>query len=655
MKEMITMSVSSFSVLSSTPRSQSSDPRSVKTLVTLGWTALLSLSLMLLAGCGEDVVVDPNAPVILELDQQEVVVGESLFLYGKNFSEEAYQRNLVYFDGQFIDDLGQVEDVSRSFQPLIVGEIDRAGELLQVLRVNRFGPFRNPLNTTGRPGVFRGKITALVADDNGDEYVGLSEQSFELNVGPSIEITELQPLFANCGAPALRALEGIAYRFGVKAVGIAPVRFEYEFNQVNGVTGLTRYNHTFDSPVAEDFVGDSEPLFFNRVIDGEQFYVTSLRVKAYDAEGNMAETALPLSVHRALEIVYDGKREVAERYEPAPVSGCIPGSIGTRVSYSETKSEFRQRTVSMTVNQNWLRSSGRNLDRTWREGILEGQTQSRTLGSSLSEDENLQESMNISYNQNEANDVNFSETDGEAWRWNVTEGESNSEYAERMSDIYGSGSYQTAIGAEVEGSIPFLAKSSSKVKTTAGVKVGGRTGGTNGTSVSDRSERGYSTSGTTSENRSFGSTTTEGRGQNINNSYALSSSSSQSLSEGDSLSSNRTWNLSEGESSSNVVSESENIAQNLTLTSSNQDSTTQSFSGFIARGRYGIFYRQTTRWVRRAEVRTYNQCGVAQHVGELLFNEFTWAPDLAVASACEDRPPPANLPEKACLISPCNG
>ena len=151
-------------------------------------------------------------------------------------------------------------------------------------------------------------MSALITDDNGDEYVGLSAQTFELNVGPSIEIIELQPLFADCGAPALRALEGIAYRLGVKAVGISPVRFEYEFNNINGANGVTRYEHPFSSPVAEDFVGESEPIFFNRVVEGEQFYVTSIKVRAYDAEGQVAETALPLSVHRPLEIVYDGKR-----------------------------------------------------------------------------------------------------------------------------------------------------------------------------------------------------------------------------------------------------------------------------------------------------------------------------------------------------------
>ena len=49
----------------------------------------------------------------------------------------------------------------------------------------------------------------------------------------------------------------------------------------------------------------------------------------------------------------------------------------------------------------------------------------------------------------------------------------------------------------------------------------------------------------------------------------------------------------------------------------------------------GIFYRQTTRWVRVAEVRSFNLCGVAQHVGDLQFNEYTWAPYLAVAPSCD--------------------
>ena len=117
----------------------------------------------------------------------------------------------------------------------------------------------------------------------------------------------------------------------------------------------------------------------------------------------------------------------------------------------------------------------------------------------------------------------------------------------------------------------------------------------------------------------------------------------------------RTWNLSQGESNSNVVLEGGSSSEGLTISSSENDSTTQSFSGIIPRGQFGIFYRQTTRWVRRAEVRSYNQCGVARHVGELVFNEYTWAPDLAISSQCDERPPLPNLPPAGCMLPPCDG
>jgi len=422
------------------------------------------------------------------------------------------------------------------------------------------------------------------------------------------------------------------------------------------VEGITRYEHTHAVAAVEDVVGDDEPLFFNPVPDNERFYVTNLRVIAYDdAGGVVAETAWPLSVHRPIEVIYDGKRQLAEHYEPEPVSGCIPGTLGTRVSYSESKSEFRQRTVSVTVSSSWMRGHGQSLSRSWSEGVSEGQSRSSTLGSELTEDEEISESTGLSYNQSTTNDVSFEESDGESWSWSLTQGQESSEFTEDMREVYGSGSWETTVSAETEAGIPFLAKSSVKGSVSAGVEVGARSGATVGTSRGASSSRGYSTSGSSETGRSFGSSTTEGRSQSINNSYALSRSRSSSIDEESALESTRTWNLSEGSSASETVSESAETAYENTIESSSEDSVTQSFSAVIPRGQMGIFYRQTTRWVRVAEVRSFNLCGVAQHVGELQFNEYTWAPDLAVAPSCEEKPPAPNLPEAACFVPPCGG
>jgi hypothetical protein len=633
---------------------QTTTSRSIRPSFALRLMASICV-LSLWAGCSSDELLDEAAPKILELSTQELVVGETVTLYGRNFSTNDYQTNKLYFEGVYVNDYGQEEPVSLGFIPIYDGEEMRSGETLQRLRISRLGPFRNPFSASERPGKFVGKITAVVEDDNGDTYADLEPRSFELNVGPSVQITEFQPIYADCGEPALRALQGIAYRMSVKVSGIQATRIVYQFNQVNDLSGLTSYEHSYDTPISEDTVGDVEPIFFNLVPNSEQFYVTAIRVLAYDNEGNVVETALPISVHRPLEVVYDGKREIAQRYEPVPVSGCTPGSVGTRVSYSETKREFRQRTVSVTINQNWVRSQGQNLSRSWREGVSEGQSRSRSLGSRTSEEEVVSESMNLNYNSSASNSVDFSESDGENWRWSVSEGEGSTSYEERMRDIYGSGRYSTTISASAEGSLPFIAKASGKTSSTVGVAAGGKTGNTEGQSTTNSTERGYTTAGSTDERKNFGSATTEGRGQSINNSYALASSTSSSLDEAESVNNNRTWNFSENEVTSEVVSESQSVAEALTVSDSTSEATTQGFGGFIPRGRYGQFYRQTTRWVRRAEVRSYNQCGIAQHIGELQFNEYTWAPDLAIADSCEERPPAPNLPEAACLVQPCGG
>jgi hypothetical protein len=119
------------------------------------------------------------------------------------------------------------------------------------------------------------------------------------------------------------------------------------------------------------------------------------------------------------------------------------------------------------------------------------------------------------------------------------------------------------------------------------------------------------------------------------------------------MSNTRTWDFSEGTSINEVSSIGNSEMISNSMVSSESKGISQSFSGYIPRGRYGIFYRQTTRWVRRAEVVSYDLCGIASHMGELLFNEWDWAPDLAIGDNCDVTPPPSNLPTARCLISPC--
>ena len=101
-----------------------------------------------------------------------------------------------------------------------------------------------------------------------------------------------------------------------------------------------------------------------------------------------------------------------------------------------------------------------------------------------------------------------------------------------------------------------------------------------------------------------------------------------------------------------MITEGLSEAEEQTWSRSDRSDTTQSFSALLPLSAFGQFFRQTTRWVRFSEIRAYDQCGVAETVGELQFNDYTWAPDFALASSCEDIT--TNLSGYACLMSPCN-
>jgi hypothetical protein len=185
--------------------------------------------------------------------------------------------------------------------------------------------------------------------------------------------------------------------------------------------------------------------------------------------------------------------------------------------------------------------------------------------------------------------------------------------------------------------------------------VGGGVGFGEGSTRSNSTSEGYTTAGNTNSSTSYGSATTEGRGSSFEEGYAVSKGNDRSVSDTRSLENTRTWDLTSGSSTEEVVQQGQEAAQSLALVDSQSETVLTSYSGTIPRNAYGMFYRQTTRLVRRAEVRTFNQCGIAQHAGELQFNEWTWAPDLALAPTCDGQPPKSNLPDAVCFVPPCGG
>jgi hypothetical protein len=85
---------------------------------------------------------------------------------------------------------------------------------------------------------------------------------------------------------------------------------------------------------------------------------------------------------------------------------------------------------------------------------------------------------------------------------------------------------------------------------------------------------------------------------------------------------------------------------------SSSEALERGFSAQIFAGQYGVFYRQTSRLIRRASLVTYNLCGVADVAGDVELQDWTWATDLAQSPTCPPLPE-SHLPAAACLIQPC--
>ncbi len=622
-----------------------------------GVLGVILVSLLLAGACTDGVEDVPlgGGPQVTGLSKQSVVIGETVEFYGNGFrgTDDREGVTRLTFQGTFQSDSGDSADVDFTFTPIYDGLLDNTRD---VLRWSRFGPYENPFGM-GTTGTFRGKVLATNINEDGTMVKGTSTRSFEMRVEPSIVIEKLEPLIADCGSPALRGLGGLPYQVEVRAIGFTPTRYVYHFTNVNNQDGEISIEHTASGPT--DSVGWDEPVVLNPVPEDVMAYVTNVRIEAFDAKGQAVETALPFSVHRPMEFYYDGKLQVAEYFEPEPVTSCIPGSPGSRVTYSETMSETRQRSVSVTISTQWNQSQGSSNSSNWSEGVSEGITQSHTDAESVSlaESENTSESYGVSYNEASSNNVGFSSTDGETWGWDFSEGVTDEQSLQRAQELSGEVGLSVTATVGAEGSVPGFAKVSGSVATQGSVRVGTRVGNTLGERTAVSQNQGYSTGGRRDQSQTFGSTTTDSTGTNVNGSYAVTSTSNntRSFNDTEARSESRTYNLGGSATENNVVSQGVTESEQQTWVESSTDSTLTSFSGIIPVNRFGVFYRQTVRLARKGQLRSYDLCGVSEVQGEMTFNEWSWAPALAIGDECGAVQPQSNLPQAECFSEPCLG
>jgi hypothetical protein len=671
---------------------------------------LLSIGILAagFAGCAgdeSDIGVggsDPTAPAVERLvtssqygtESAALTIGEPLHVIGTGFmspsADDWNKRGLtkLVFNGIYVTDEGgtiQSHNVSDyTLAPVYDGRFIEAGKFegvnvgigTEVLRWNRFGPWHVPFGVSNKPGTFKGTVTPLNEAEDGETYRG-EPTEVQLEVKASIIVKRLEPITAweedravtpGCGGPALRGIGGLAYILEFEAMGFEPEYWFVDISGVNGVEGTFSVNGPANGQsvvVGDPFANTSLPscaestssfrcpVVFDPLAEDVDSRVMAIKIRASSSTGETFETGIPLSVVRPLGFHYDGNYELAEYYEPVPVAGPIIGAIGTTVSYSETKSESRQRGVSLGMNRTWTQSQGEVNSESWSEGVAESQSlsKSNSQGVAHSESESSSESYGQSYSTSENTSTNASTTDGSNWGWQTSEAETEESYEAKTKDLSGeiSGSVATSVGAK--GSVPGFAEVSGNVTTTAGAKVGTKVGNTEGERVGSKTETGNHMSNSSSETVAYGSSTSDSKSQSISGTYALSSqkSLSETTSQTEATSNSKTFSISGSGSVSKQVGQATSESWNETWSSTTTQSESLSINSKVPRDRCAMVYRQTVRYVRVAQVYNYDLCGVRSLAGEAVFNEWSWTPNIAVADECEDATP--TLPKAECFMA----
>lgn len=441
----------------------------------------------------------------------------------------------------------------------------------------------------------------------------------------------------NCESKTGYAINNLPVTLKVKSTGFVFNKIVYNilYNEKS-----FEYVHEFNSFTNEDIL---ENIKFEKVKEDMNEYIVSINIKAFN-ESEYFETIYPVVVVRPLQIKHDGKTKLAQIFEPVPVTGCIPGAIGNRVEYSETQSETRQNSITISLEKSFSTSDSNSISVENSEAFNISESISESISVSQSDSETFSESESNSSTSIESNDFSFSTSDGENWSWTINNTEDQSTISTNGAGV--NASVETTVSGE--GSLPFIAKASGSLSTSVGGNINWSNSETNGNS----SSRGYISSQSSDKQTQYGSSATLQKGHELSGSYAYNITNLNSLENGTSISSGRVWNMSENISTGNVSTNANSESLQNTIINSSTSSTTFSYNAYIPRGKYGVFFRQTSRFVKLSEIIKYDIDGNKSIIGYIYMNSWNWAPELVTGESCEQAYN-YTFEESECYIEPC--
>jgi len=470
----------------------------------------------------------------------------------------------------------------------------------------------------------------------------------KLNLNQSISVVSLCSS-NNCSGLSGNLIEDIPFKIEIKTFGNLFDIFEYKifindkifYEKVQNTSSYTDFDflHNIKMPLIEE---------------KNSSYIALIKIRALDSNDpdSFAETVLPIRVVRPIEIKYYGKYELAQTYEPIPVTGCIPGTIASRVEYSESTSETRQNSISIVLGKEFATSNSDIITNTQGDEISLTETNDTITSSESSNSTSNEESITNSSEETNSNSFLYSTTDGENWSWSTNQSTSESNTTEQTTGTNNEINGEVTTTVSGEGSLPFLAKASGSISGTVGASHGWSRANTDSNTNTTSNERGYISGQSQDRTREFGSINEITVGSSLTGSYAFTNTNTSSISQGNSQSSARVWNMSESIESGKVVSVGDTESIDNTIVTSSTSETTFSYSGFIPNSRVGKFFRQTSRYTKNSEIITYDIDGYKTSAGYISMNSWAWAPELVISNSCENLKY-SNFLLPVCYIEPC--
>jgi len=316
--------------------------------------------LFLAGGCGLSLggteIVDE--PEVLAVSTEKLTFGDSLEIYGGNFVQTGDQHTEVRFLGTFTPTSGAPVAVDTRIHPHWVD-----GNQLVWAPI---GPFTNPFTSTSEIGTFEGELTAINVDGAGTEESSRPVRT-RLTFEEGITIRKLAPPRAECAEPVRRLLGGFPYDITVEAVGFTPKNFTYT------IAGEPLFPQGRVYRRAATGNTDTFQFVVAPVTDSVVFQLVNLSISAMGTDGRERVNSLVFGVHRPIEYVDSGTFKTAEVLPAMPESGCLSGGpTGRTVTYTQSHTDIRARTVGVNWSEAWSQSS--TTQQTLAHSVTEGIT-----------------------------------------------------------------------------------------------------------------------------------------------------------------------------------------------------------------------------------------------------------------------------------------